>query len=198
MPESGLCGNGLPRPAHRPDSENTLHLDLPDFFGPFRHWKVASGFAAMPQDFLNAAGVCCPRLECGRTSLQCRRHVSITTFASFLLRNHCIARHSPRNLPLKLSFVPFCQGLPGSMSAVSSPFATAQRRIAFETNSGPLSERSTTDSPRSPISRARTSITRPERIEPATSMARLSLVYSSTTVRHFSCWPFAQASNTKS
>ena len=35
------------------------------------------------------------------------------------------------------TFVPFCQGLPGSMSAVSSPFATAQRRIAFETNSEP-------------------------------------------------------------
>ena len=45
------------------------HADLPDFFGPFHHWKVASGFAAMPQEFLNAAGVCCPRLECGPTSL---------------------------------------------------------------------------------------------------------------------------------
>jgi len=32
--------------------------DLPDFFGPFRHWKLASGFAASPHDCLNAAGVC--------------------------------------------------------------------------------------------------------------------------------------------
>ena len=27
-----------------------------------------------------------------------------------------MVRHSSRNLPLKLSLVPFCQGLPGSMS----------------------------------------------------------------------------------
>ena len=30
-------------------------------------------------------------------------------------------RHSSRNLPLKLSSVPFCHGLPGSISAVSMP-----------------------------------------------------------------------------
>jgi hypothetical protein len=33
------------------------HADLSDFFGPFRHWKTASGCAALPHDFLNAAGV---------------------------------------------------------------------------------------------------------------------------------------------
>jgi len=32
--------------------------DLPAFFGPLRHWKLASGFAASPHDCLNAAGVC--------------------------------------------------------------------------------------------------------------------------------------------
>jgi len=32
--------------------------DLPAFFGPLRHWKLASGFAALPHDCLNAAGVC--------------------------------------------------------------------------------------------------------------------------------------------
>ena len=32
--------------------------DLPAFLGPFHHWKLASGFAATPQDLLNAAGVC--------------------------------------------------------------------------------------------------------------------------------------------
>ena len=41
-------------------------------------------------------------------------------------------------------------------------------------------------------------MTRPERMLPATSIARHSRVNSSTTVRHFSCWPLAQASNTKS
>ena len=30
-----------------------------------------------------------------------------------------IDRHSSRNFPLKDSFVPFCQGFPGSISAVS-------------------------------------------------------------------------------
>ncbi|CAK0446213.1 ISBma1, transposase [Burkholderia pseudomallei] len=41
-------------------------------------------------------------------------------------------------------------------------------------------------------------MTRPERIDPATSIARHSRVYSSITVRHFNCWPLAHASNTKS
>jgi hypothetical protein len=44
-------------------------FDLPDFFGPPPYWKLASVVAAMPQDLPNAAGVCFPRLECGRTSL---------------------------------------------------------------------------------------------------------------------------------
>jgi hypothetical protein len=48
-------------------------------------------------------------------------------------------RHSSRNFPLKLSSVPFCQGLPGSLSALPIPSATIHFRIAFETNSGPLS-----------------------------------------------------------
>lgn len=41
-------------------------------------------------------------------------------------------------------------------------------------------------------------MTRPERIDPATSMARHSRVYSSITVRHFNCRPLAHASNTES
>lgn len=40
--------------------------------------------------------------------------------------------------------------------------------------------------------------TRPDRIEPATSIARHSRVYSSITVKHFNCCPLAHASNTKS
>ena len=46
--------------------------------------------------------------------------------------------------------------------------------------------------------RARTSITRGERMRLATSIASPSLVNSSVTVRHLSCWPLAQRSNTKS
>jgi hypothetical protein len=40
--------------------------------------------------------------------------------------------------------------------------------------------------------------TRPDRIEPATSIARLIRVNSSTTVRHLNFCPFAHASCTKS
>jgi hypothetical protein len=43
-----------------------------------------------------------------------------------------------------------------------------------------------------------TSITRPDRMRPSTSMARPSLVHSSVTVRHFNCWPLAHQSKTKS
>ena len=43
-----------------------------------------------------------------------------------------------------------------------------------------------------------TSITRPDRMPPATSIASDSRVHSSTTVRHLSVCPFAQVSNTKS
>ena len=37
-----------------------------------------------------------------------------------------------------------------------------------------------------------------DRMPPATSIAKHSRVHSSMTVRHFSCCPFAQVSNTKS
>jgi hypothetical protein len=40
--------------------------------------------------------------------------------ASGLERNHSMLKHTSRSLPLKLSSVPFCHGLPGSMCAVST------------------------------------------------------------------------------
>jgi hypothetical protein len=60
--------------------------------------------------------------------------------ASRRVRNHSMLKHSSRSRPLKLSSVPFCQGFPGAMCAVSMPSAVVQRRIALETNSGPLSD----------------------------------------------------------
>ena len=65
----------------------------------------------------------------------------MTTFASARERNHSRLRHSSRNLPLKLSATPFCQGLPGSINAVPIPASTIQDNSAFDTNSGPLSLR---------------------------------------------------------
>lgn len=58
-----------------------------------------------------------------------RRHCSMTTLASVLLRNHSRLRHSSLNLPLKLSY----------------------RRIARDTNSGPLSDRTCLGAPWTPI-----------------------------------------------
>jgi hypothetical protein len=84
--------------------------------------------------------------------------------------------------------------LPGSINAVSIFSSRSQRRIAREMNSGPLSERRERGAPRTETSFDSTSITRPERMLPAASIARHSRVYSSITVRHFSAWPFAHAS----
>ena len=94
------------------------------------------------------------------------------TAASARKRNHSRLRHSSRNLPLKLSLVPFCQGFPGSMSAVPMPVSAILSRIAWLPNSGPLSERRKRGAPWILTSRVRTSSTRRDRIEPATSIAR--------------------------
>lgn len=61
-------------------------------------------------------------------------------FASILFLNHSIDRHSSRNFPLNDSLVPFCQGFPGSMCAVSMFSAASHFRTARDTNSGPLSD----------------------------------------------------------
>src|SRR5262245_34771190 len=70
------------------------------------------------------------------------------TFASARERNHSRLRHSSRNLPLKLSVTPFCQGLPGSINAMPIFCAAIQDNSALDTNSGPLSLRSTVGTPR--------------------------------------------------
>src|SRR5580704_17393039 len=70
------------------------------------------------------------------------------TFASVRERNHSRLGHSSRNLPLKLSVTPFCQGLPGSINAVPMPCATIQDNRALDTNSGPLSLRRNVGAPR--------------------------------------------------
>ena len=43
------------------------------------------------------------------------RHASMSARASATLANQCSFRHSPRNLPLKLSTKAFSIGLPGRM-----------------------------------------------------------------------------------
>src|SRR5258707_13886742 len=70
------------------------------------------------------------------------------TFASARDRNHSRLRHSSRNLPLKLSVTPFCQGLPGSINAVPIPCATIHDNRVLDTNSGPLSLHRNVGAPR--------------------------------------------------
>src|SRR5258706_6950082 len=69
-------------------------------------------------------------------------------------------RHSSRNLPLRLSVTPFCQGLPGSINAVPMPCATIHDNSALDTNSGPLSLRRNVGAPRVLTRRESTSMTR--------------------------------------
>src|SRR3954468_4570424 len=83
-------------------------------------------------------------------------------------------------------------------NAVPMPCAMTHDSSALDTNSGPLSLRKNIGAPRSLTRRDSTSMTPAERIRPATSIASPSLVNSSVTVRHLSCWPLAQWSNTKS
>ena len=101
------------------------------------------------------------------------------TLASTRWRNHCKLRYSSRNLPLNDSSVPFCHGLPGSISAVSICAAAASgesrtRRIPGRCPiAGAAARRGRSRAASS------TSITRPDRMPPATSMAKHSRVNSS-------------------
>jgi hypothetical protein len=98
-------------------------------------------------------------------------------------------RHSLRNLPLKLSSATFCHGLPGSIRAVSILAYANYAKIALLANSGPLSKRRNVGTPCSLTKRLSTSMTRGERILPATSMATLSHVNSSITVEALELLP---------
>lgn len=66
-----------------------------------------------------------PRLERGRISLYSRRNCSISIFAWIRFLNHCIARHSSRDLPLNDSLESLCQAIrraPPRATAVPSAF----------------------------------------------------------------------------
>ena len=124
--------------------------------------------------------------------------VSMTAAASDRERKHSILWHSPRNFPLNPSSVPFCHGRAMSLRDVSTLKSESQRSVGAESNSGPLSERRHLGAPWTATGFARTSMTRPERMLPATSAACASRVLSSTTVRYFRCFPLAQASKANS
>jgi hypothetical protein len=102
------------------------------------------------------------------------------------------ARAQPERMRRVGVLTPFCQGLPGSINAVPMPCATIHDNKALDTSSGPLSLRRNVGAPLVLTRRDRTSMTRAERMRPSTSIANPSLVNSSVTVKHLSCWPLAQ------
>ena len=57
--------------------------------------------------------------------------------ASARERKHSKLRRSSRSFPLKLSLLPFCQGLPGSIKAMTIPLCAIHSTMARLTNSGP-------------------------------------------------------------
>jgi predicted nucleic acid-binding protein len=69
------------------------------------------------------------------------RDKQIAAIAPRRVQHHSTFRNSSRSRPLKLSFVPFCHGFPGSICTVSTLFSASHFRIARLTNSGPLSLR---------------------------------------------------------
>ena len=69
--------------------------------------------------------------------------------------------------------------------------------MPWRSNSGPLSLRRNVGTPRALTRRDSTSMTRAERMRPSTSIASPSLVNSSVTVRHLSCWPLARSMKPK-
>lgn len=98
------------------------------------------------------------------------------TLATVRLRNHCSERCWSHSLPLNDSSVPFCHGLPGSLSAVStgrpatsrgSPGLQTRVRCPSATNRLDLPEVQIPRAPWRLTSCVSTSMTRPERIRPA-------------------------------
>jgi hypothetical protein len=97
------------------------------------------------------------RAECGRRALEWRRQPLIGIWASRSEQKISPLSGSSRSFELKLSTWPVSQGEPGSMQAVLEPTAAIQLRTAWATNSGPLSERMCSGTPRSSLRSAKLS-----------------------------------------
>ncbi len=130
-----------------------------------------------------AAGTWSPSALWGRSLLYNRLQSSITTLASTNLWKSSASRHSRRNVPLKLSLLPFCQGLPGSIrhGIISWSFRTAGSLWA--TSSGPLALRRYRGRRYRAMSCRKTSMTWWWVNERPTAIANQNRVASSLTVR---------------
>ena len=103
------------------------------------NWFRVVFLAASLTVWANSAGVRFPIEECGLSSLYSRRQAANFRRASTKTKNSSPLRHSSRSLPLKLSMKPFSVGRPGLMKSRWTPLLCAQRSIACEKNSVPLS-----------------------------------------------------------
>ena len=146
----------------------------------------------------SGAGGRWPRALWGRWWLYSWRHCSVRTCTSQRVSKSSRSKSSSLSLPLKLSTYPFSQGLPGVMKRVVAPTPWSHNRTALAVNSGPLSERRCSGTPRWTMRSPRHSMTWGERNERPTWMARHSLVYSSTTVRRRTGLPSLVRRATKS
>jgi hypothetical protein len=156
----------------------------------------------------NSRGAKYPKLLCGRSSLYSSLHAPILSRASNKFANQLAFKHSSRNFPWKLSTYPFCIGRPGSMCTNSIFRSTAHARICRDVNSGPLSHRIASGTPRSATPRSATPrsatirsssrVTRRLAKLVSTSSARHSRVYTSSTLNTRNFLPLSAASCTKS
>ena len=126
------------------------------------------------------------------------RHSSVSACTSQRVSKTSPSRSSSFSLPLNLSTYPFSQGLPGLMKRVAALTPWSHKRTAPAVNSGPLSDRRCSGTPRSTMRSPRHSMTWDERKGRPTRMARHSLVYSSTTVRRRTGLPSLVRTATKS
>src|SRR6266403_1636364 len=146
----------------------------------------------------NSRGVRYPKLLCGRSSLYSSFHAPIFARASNKLPNQLAFRHSSRNFPWKLSTYAFCTGRPGSMCTKSIFRSIPHARKCRDVNSGPLSHRIASGTPRSATIRSNSRVTRRLAKLVSTSSANHSRVYTSITLSTRNFLPLSAASCTKS
>src|SRR6266436_4946621 len=146
----------------------------------------------------NSRGVKFPRLLCGRSSLYSSFHAPIFTRASNKFPNQLGFKHSSRSFPWKLSTCAFCTGRPGSICTSSIFRSIPHVRKCRDVNSGPLSQRIASGTPRSATIRSNSRVTRRLAKLVSTSKARHSRVYTSITLNTRNFLPLSAASCTKS
>src|SRR5229473_506587 len=146
----------------------------------------------------NSRGATYPKLLCGRSSLYSSFHAPIFARASNKLPNQLAFRHSSRSFPWKLSTYAFCTGRPGSMCTKSIFRSIPHARKCRLVNSGPLSQRIASGTPRSATIRSSSRVTLRLAKLVSTSNAKHSRVYTSITLNTRNFRPLSAASCTKS